>query len=69
MIKSLKWQLILSILVSFAFIYNISSNIEFLKGDKFAQKVFFFVMILSIYNAGLLTQKFIQSREKKFYEN
>ena len=69
MIKSLKWQLILSILVSFSSIYVISSNIEFLKGDKFAQKAFFFAMIMSIYNSGLLTQKFIQSREKKFHEN
>jgi len=64
MIKSLKAQFILSILVSFSFIYVIFSNIEFVKGEIFVQKIFFFVMILSIYNSGLLTQKFIQLKEK-----
>lgn len=64
MIKSLKWQLIVSLLVSLAFIYFIISNIEFINGDKFVQIIFFIVMVVSIYNSGVLTQKFIQSKEK-----
>ncbi|WP_102691928.1 hypothetical protein [Rummeliibacillus pycnus] len=64
MIKSLKWQLIVSLLVSLAFIYFIISNIKFINGDKFVQIIFFIVMVVSIYNSGVLTQKFIQSKEK-----
>ncbi|MFJ7183770.1 hypothetical protein [Lysinibacillus xylanilyticus] len=67
MIKSLKGQFILSIFVSIGFVYVNFSSIEFIadKRDPTVRVIFFFTMILSVYNAGLLTEKYIQTRKKK----
>jgi|GEM_PF-1702130 len=67
MIKSLKGQFILSIFVSIGFVYVNFSSIEFIadKRDPTVRVIFFFLMILSVYNAGLLTEKYIQTRKKK----
>lgn len=63
MIKSLKGQLILSIFVAIGFIYTTFSNIEFI-GDSAIRVLFFFIMICSVFNAGLLTEKYMQTRRK-----
>ncbi|MFJ8511814.1 hypothetical protein [Lysinibacillus xylanilyticus] len=67
MIKSLKGQFILSIFVSIGFVYVNFSSIEFIddKRDPTVRVIFFITMILSVYNAGLLTEKYIQTRKKK----
>ncbi|MCH7321593.1 hypothetical protein LZ480_06765 [Solibacillus sp. MA9] len=67
MIKSLKGQFILSIFVAIGFVYTTFSNVEF-NVDKSLLSVriiFFFIMIVSVFNAGLLTEKYIQTRKKK----
>ncbi|MED3564147.1 hypothetical protein [Bacillus xiapuensis] len=66
MIKSLKGQFILSILVAIGFIYNSFNYIEF-TGDSefyFPQLLLYIAMIFSVYNAGILTQEYIQSKKK-----
>lgn len=66
MIKSLKGQFILSIFVAIGFVYTTFSTIEF-HVDKSLLSVrilFFFIMIVAVFNAGLLTEKYIQSRKK-----
>ncbi|MGN4126654.1 hypothetical protein ACMGD3_16830 [Lysinibacillus sphaericus] len=67
MIKSLKWQFILSIFVAIGFVYTTFSNIEFTVDERFlsVRVLFFFIMILSVFNAGLLSEKYIQTRKKK----
>jgi len=67
MIKSLKGQFILSIFVAIGFVYVNFSSIEFIadKRDPTGRVIFFFIMILSVFNAGLLTEKYIQTRKKK----
>ncbi|MFB7157641.1 hypothetical protein [Lysinibacillus sp. NPDC056232] len=67
MIKSLKGQFFLSIFVAFGFVYVNFSSIEFIadKRDPTVRVIFFFIMILSVFNAGLLTEKYIQTRKKK----
>ena len=60
MIKSLKGQLIVSIFVAIGFVYINFSSIEFTRGN-----IFFFIMVSSVFNAGLLTEKYIQTRKKK----
>ncbi|MGE7688509.1 hypothetical protein ACQKMI_04780 [Lysinibacillus sp. NPDC097214] len=67
MIKSLKGQFILSIFVAIGFVYVNFSSIEFIadKRDPVVRVIFFFNMILSVFNAGLLTEKYIQTRKKK----
>jgi len=66
MIKSLKGQFILSILVALAFIYNSFNYIEFTGKEKFylPRLLLYIAMIFSVYNAGILTQKYIQSKKK-----
>ncbi|MEK4485673.1 hypothetical protein MHH81_08720 [Psychrobacillus sp. FSL H8-0484] len=67
MIKSLKGQFILSVFVAIGFVYVNFSSIEFIadKRDPTVRVIFFFTMILSVFNAGLLTEKYIQTRKKK----
>ena len=67
MIKSLKGQLILSVFVAICFIYINLSSVEFVanKGDPTVRIIFFFIMVLTVFNAGLLTEKYIQVRKKK----
>lgn len=66
MVKSLKGQFILSILVAFGFIYNSFNYTEFTSEEGFylPRLLLFIAMIFSVYNAGMLTQKYIQSRKK-----
>ena len=67
MIKSLKGQFIFSIFVAICFVYSTFYNIEFTvdKRDPTVRVMFFFIMILSVFNAGLLTEKYIQTRKKE----
>ncbi|GIN39387.1 MULTISPECIES: hypothetical protein [Heyndrickxia] len=67
MIKSIKGQLILFILVAIGFIYNTLSNIEFTGDERFLsiRVLFFFIMIFSVFNVGLFTQKYIQTKKKQ----
>ncbi|UOQ48999.1 hypothetical protein MUN88_02345 [Gracilibacillus caseinilyticus] len=67
MIKSIKGQFILSLLVALCFVYHSFSYIEFTGEERFLfnRILFFFIMISSIFNAGLFTQKYIQARNKK----
>lgn len=64
MIKSIKRQLIFSIITASLFVIASFSFIEFTEkeGFLFAPIVYFFIMIFTVYNAGLLTQKYIQSK-------
>lgn len=66
MVKSVKGQFIISILVAIGFFINSFSYIEFTGEAEFMfnRKLFYFVMILSVFNAGLLTQKYIQAKRK-----
>ncbi|MGG0655769.1 hypothetical protein [Rummeliibacillus pycnus] len=63
MIKSLKGQLILSLFVSGCSIYLIFSRFELNDGNRFVQIIFFFALILNIFNSGLLTQKYMHSKK------
>ena len=65
MIKSLKGQFILSIFVAIGFVYSTFSSIEFIvdKRDPAVRVIFFFTMILSVFNSGFLAEKYIQSRK------
>ncbi|MCI1591136.1 hypothetical protein [Heyndrickxia oleronia] len=67
MIKSIKGQLILFILVSIGLIYHNLNNIEFTGDERFLsiRVLYFFIMIFSVFNAGLFTQKYIQSKKKQ----
>jgi len=67
MIRSLKIQLIVSVLIAIGFIYHSLSNIEFTGDDRFLFNwiLSFFIMIFSIFNVGILTQKYIQTKRKK----
>ena len=67
MIKSLKGQFILSIFVAIAFVYSTFSNIDFTVDERIypVRILFFFIMILSVFNAGILTEKYIQTRKKE----
>lgn len=65
-IKSLKWQFIVSILVAIGFVYINFSTIEFIedKRDPAIRVIFFLIMIFSVFNAGLLSEKYIQSKKR-----
>ncbi|UII54184.1 hypothetical protein LS684_10780 [Cytobacillus spongiae] len=67
MIKSLKWPFIVSILVAIGFINHSFSYIEFTGSEQFLfnRMLFYFIMIFSIFNAGMLTQKYVDSRKKR----
>ncbi|MCM3239374.1 hypothetical protein M3589_16845 [Heyndrickxia oleronia] len=54
MIKSLKGQFILAIFVAIGFVYVNFSSIEFIadKRDPTVRVMFFFIMILSVFNTG-----------------
>jgi len=67
MVKSLKGQFIYSIFIAIGFVYINFSSIEFIedKRDPIVRVIFFFIMILLVFNAGLLTGKYIQTRKEK----
>lgn len=62
MIKSAKGQLILSTITATLFIIASFSFIQFNDDNSFffGPVVFYILMLLNIYHAGLLTQKYIQ---------
>ncbi|MDN4492525.1 hypothetical protein [Ureibacillus aquaedulcis] len=67
MVRSLKGQFFLSIFVAIGFLYINFTSIEFItdKRDPAIRVLFFLIMILSVFNAGLYTEKYIQTRKKK----
>lgn len=67
MVKSIKGQFFLSIVVALGFIINSFNYTDFsLRGELHLPKLLFYlVMIISVYNAGMLTQQYIQSRKEK----
>ncbi|MEK4522172.1 hypothetical protein MKX96_11145 [Psychrobacillus sp. FSL W7-1493] len=62
MIKSAKGQLILSTITATLFIIASFSFIQFNDGNRFffGPVVFYILMLLNVFHAGLLTQKYIQ---------
>ncbi|NME06442.1 MULTISPECIES: hypothetical protein [unclassified Psychrobacillus] len=62
MIKSAKGQLILSTITATLFIIASFSFIQFNDGNSFffGPVVFYILMLLNVFHAGLLTQKYIQ---------
>lgn len=66
-VKSLKGQFFVSIFTAICFVCFTFSYIEFTVGkqDPFSQVLFFFIMVVSVFNAGLLTQKYIQTKKKE----
>lgn len=66
MIKSVKGQLILWVLVAAGFIYQSFNYMEFTgeKEFRFSHTLSYVLMILSVYNAGMFTQKYIQSKKQ-----
>ncbi|GLY11830.1 hypothetical protein ACP2W0_13775 [Pseudobacillus badius] len=66
MIKSVKGQLILWVFVAASFIYQAFHYMEFTgeKEFRFSHTLAYVLMILSVYNAGMFTQKFIQSKKQ-----
>ncbi|RYG74174.1 hypothetical protein EU245_02875 [Lentibacillus lipolyticus] len=67
MIKSLKGQFILSVVTAVLFVAGSFSYIEFTGKDVFAftRVLFYFAMVVSVYNAGMLTQKYVQRKKEK----
>jgi hypothetical protein len=67
MIKSIKGQFILSIVAALAFIVNSFNYTDFsFEGQLHLPKlIFYLIMIISVFNAGMLTQQYIQSRKGK----
>ncbi|CDQ21243.1 hypothetical protein SAMN05192559_11213 [Halobacillus karajensis] len=67
MVKSIKGQFVLILLAAFGFIIHSFSYIEFTGEERFLfnRILFYFIMILSVFNAGMITQKYIHLRKKK----
>ncbi|HIS28625.1 MAG TPA: hypothetical protein IAA78_04120 [Candidatus Avamphibacillus intestinigallinarum] len=67
MIKSVKGLFILSVITAILFITNTFSYIEFTGKTEFQfpRIVMYFASFLAVYNAGILTQKYIQTRSEK----
>lgn len=65
MIKSAKGQFILYIITAILFVIASFSYIEFTdnKNSFFGSTFFYFLMIIAVFNAGLFTQKYIQSKK------
>ncbi|WP_166462451.1 hypothetical protein [Psychrobacillus vulpis] len=64
MIKSVKGQFILGIVTAILFVCSTFNYIEFSGEKKFPQVLFYFAMIFSVYNAGSITQKYIQTKRE-----
>ena len=67
MLKSIKGQFVLILLAAICFVINSFSYIEFTGEERFisVRILFYFIMIVSVFNAGMITQKYIQLRKKK----
>jgi hypothetical protein len=62
--KSLKAQLILSLLVAGAFIYQSLSYVEFTGEFRFNQVLIYLIMVVSVFNAGLITQRYVEAKKE-----
>ena len=67
MIKSVKGLFVLSVITAILFIINTFSYIEFtgIAEFQFPRIIMYFASFLAVYNAGILTQKYIQTRREK----
>jgi hypothetical protein len=65
MFKSLKARLILSLFVGAAFIYHSLSYVEFTGEFRLNQVLMYVVMVVSVYYAGLITQRYVEAKKKK----
>lgn len=63
MIKSAKGQFLLYIITAILFVIASFSSIELTDNNNsfFSSTFFYFLMIIAVFNAGLFTQKYIQS--------
>ncbi len=70
MIRSAKRQFIQYIIFASLFVIASFSYIEFVdfKNSLFGPTVFYFLMIIAVFNAGIFTQKYIQSKKENSYE-
>ncbi|HLR62226.1 MAG TPA: hypothetical protein VK097_07280 [Lentibacillus sp.] len=66
MMKTVKGQFILSTITAILFVTGSFFYIEFAGEERFlfTRILFYFAMVISVYNAGLLTQKYIQIKQK-----
>jgi CDP-diglyceride synthetase len=65
MFKSLKAQLILSLLVAGAFIYQALSYVEFTGEFRFNQVLIYLVIVVSVFNVGLITQRYVEAKKNR----
>ncbi|KGR77082.1 hypothetical protein [Ureibacillus sinduriensis] len=65
--KSSRFELILTIFVAGCFVMNSFYYTDFSYEGEFAlpRLLFYLVMIIALFNAGMVTQKFIHSRKEK----
>lgn len=63
MIKSVKGQFILSIIAAILFVIHTFFNV--IELTSFPDILFYFAMVITVYNAGLLTQNYIQTKKAK----
>ncbi|RHW40133.1 hypothetical protein D1B33_04620 [Lysinibacillus yapensis] len=68
--KTSAGELILSILVALSFVINSFNYTDFTFEGEFAlpRLLFYLVMIVSVFNAGLIVQKYIHSKNEKSNE-
>lgn len=62
-LRSVKGQFILSVITAILFVAHIFSNIIELSG--FLDTLYYFIMVFAVYNAGLLTQSYIETKKAK----
>lgn len=67
MVKSIRVQFVLILFAAIAFVMNSFSFIEFTGEERFIpiRVLFYFIMIVSVFNAGMITQKYIHIRKEK----
>lgn len=67
MFKSIKVQFVLILLTAIGFVINSFLFIEFTGEERFLRIriLFYFIMLVSVFNAGMITQKYIHVRKKK----
>lgn len=64
--KSTRFELILTVFVAICFTINSFSYTDFTFEGEFAlpRLILYVIMIVSLFNAGMITQKFIQARKE-----
>ncbi|MBA2176151.1 hypothetical protein H0266_14740 [Halobacillus locisalis] len=67
MVKSIKGQFVLILVAAIGFIIYSFSFIQFTGEERFLpiRVLFYFIMIVSVFNAGMNTQKYIHVRKKE----